>query len=115
MNSQITILSQVKDWNDCMVNGVPTISCLEVVFGNILFVASSLVIVVLFVMFVIGSYKYLTSLGNAEQMEEARKTFTYSLLGLVLFLSSYVILFTIDILFLGGEGKIFELNFSVSP
>jgi hypothetical protein len=54
-------------------------------------------------------------LGNPEKMEEAKKTFTYAIIGLVLFISSYVILFTIDILFLGGEGRIFELNFSVSP
>lgn len=115
MNQIISPLAQVQDWDDCTVNGVPTISCLEVVFGNVLFIASSLIILVLFIMFVLGSYKYLTSLGNPEKMEEAKKTFTYAIIGLVLFVSSYVILFTIDILFLGGEGKIFELNFSVNP
>lgn len=112
MQNILTSLAQIRDWEDCMVNGVPTISCLEVVFGNVVFIASSLIILVLFVMFVIGSYRYLTSLGNAEQMQEAQKTFMYALIGLALFISAYVILFTIDILFLGGEGKIFELNFS---
>jgi heme O synthase-like polyprenyltransferase len=113
----MSFLAQIREWDDpddsCMVNGVPTIGCLEIIFGNILYMSSILIVLVLFVMFVIGAYMYMTSLGNSEKMEKAKNTFMYAIIGLVVFVSAFVILFTIDILFLGGEGKIFELNFNI--
>jgi hypothetical protein len=94
----------------CIVDGVPTLKCLEIVFGNLLFMASAFVLVILFVMFIYGSFRYLTSLGDQEKMTEARNTFTYAIIGLVLFVSAALILFIIDQLFLGGQGKIFEFK-----
>lgn len=97
----------------CIVDGVPTLKCLEIVFGNLLFMASAFVLVVLFVMFVMGSYSYLTSLGDAEKMTNARNTFTYAIIGLVLFVSAALILFIIDQLFLGGKGEIFNFKIGI--
>lgn len=114
------LLAQIQDWYDpeaddpgnsgCLVDGVPTLECLEIVFGNFLFMASALVVLVLFVMFLIGSFNYLTSLGEPEKMQNAQNTFKFALIGLVVFLGSYLILFLIDVLFLGGQGQIFEFN-----
>lgn len=108
----------IRNWSDpsnpnnsgCVVDGVPTLKCLEIVFGNLLFMSSALVVLVLFVMFLIGSFNYLTSFGDQEKMQNARNTFTYAIIGLVLFVSAALILFVIDILFLGGQGKIFEFK-----
>lgn len=97
----------------CIVDGVPTLKCLEIVFGNLLFMASAFVLVVLFVMFIMGSYSYLTSLGDAEKMTNARNTFTYAIIGLVLFVSAALILFIIDQLFLGGKGEIFNFKIGI--
>ncbi len=88
-----------------MVDGVPTFKCLEVVFGNLLFMSSALIVLVLFVMFVIGSFSYLTSFGNPEKVKKAQGTFKFAIIGLVLFLSAYLILNVICVLFLGGFGK----------
>lgn len=99
-------------WDSCMPDGVPTFSCLEIVFGNILKMASAFIVLVLFVMFVIGAFNYLTSFGNAEKVKKAQGTLKYALLGFVLFISSYLILNIIDILFLGGRGDIFRFNLS---
>lgn len=74
---------------------------------------SSLVIVVLFIMFVIGSITYLTSLGNPEKVKKAQSTLKYAIAGFVLFLGSFLILKTIDILFLGNQGDIFR--FRIGP
>lgn len=115
-----TLLAQgpIRDWEgggdptkSCVIDGVPTLKCLEIVFGNILFMASAFVVLILFVMFVIGSFNYLTSFGDAEKMTNARNTFTYAIIGLVLFVSAGLIMFIIDFLFLGGKGAIF--NFSL--
>ncbi|PIU37404.1 hypothetical protein COT02_01020, partial [Candidatus Roizmanbacteria bacterium CG07_land_8_20_14_0_80_34_15] len=65
-----TVYAQIQEWDQtfkggpsCVVDGVPTLKCLEIVFGNILYMASFFIIIVLFIMFVVGSFKYLTSFG----------------------------------------------------
>ncbi len=102
----------VESWESsgCMVDGVPTLKCFEVVFGNILFMASGLIVLVLFVMLITGSFSYLTSLGNPEKIKKAQGTIKFAVVGFVLFISSFLILRIIDVLFLGGEGKIFQFT-----
>ena len=105
-----SVYAQVKDWGDCVVDGVPTLKCLEVVFGNILYMASGLIVLALFIMFIIGAFHYLTSFGNAEKTKKAQGILKFALLGFVLFISSFLILKIIDIMFLGGCGKIFKFE-----
>lgn len=103
----------IQKWEDlpgCMVDGVPTLKCLEVVFGNILVMASGLIILVLFIMFVIGAFNYLTSFGNPEKVKKAQGTLKFAIIGFILFTSSYLILRVIDLLFLGGTGQIFRFQ-----
>ncbi|PIQ72229.1 hypothetical protein COS50_02215 [Candidatus Roizmanbacteria bacterium CG03_land_8_20_14_0_80_35_26] len=102
--------SNPSDPNCCIVDGVPTLKCFEVVFGNILFMASAFVVLVLFIMFVVGAFRYLTSFGNAEKVKKAQGTLKYALIGFILFISAYLILNIIDIIFLGGKGNIFKFN-----
>lgn len=117
------IYAQIRNWNDldgdgvedpdggCLVNDIPTFKCFEVVAGNLLFMTNAIILLVLFVMFVIGSFKYLTSLGNPDKVEEAKNTFKWAIIGLIVYVSAYIILTIIDMLFLGGNGDIF--NFSI--
>lgn len=106
------VVAQIRDWEDsgCMVDGIPTLKCLEVVVGNFLLMTNAFILVVLFIMFVIGSFKYLTSLGSPDKIEEAKGTFKWAIIGLVVYVSAYLILNIIDILFLGGQGNIFRLQ-----
>ena len=111
----LTVNAQgVQEWGTCVTpEGVPTFKCLEVVFGNIIFMASSLIILVLFIMFVVGAFRYLTSFGNPENVKKAQGTLRYALIGFILFISSYLILNVICYLFLGGIGsscKLFNLT-----
>jgi hypothetical protein len=86
----------------CIDNsGVPTLQCFEVVFNNVILIATWLVILILFVMIVIGAFKYLTSRGNPEAMTSARNTIMYAVLGLVLFMMSYLIINIVQLLFIG--------------
>lgn len=114
MLGYFSVFAQLKDWNEvegCIVDGIPTLKCLEVVFSNLLVMSSFFIVFVLFLMFVVGSFNYLTSFGNAEKIKKARSTLLYAVIGLVIFVSAYLILNIIDILFLGGQGKIF--NFTI--
>lgn len=111
----IPVFAAIKEWGDCTEPpndpaGVPTLKCLEVVFGNLLTMTSGLVVLVLFIMFLIGSFQYLTSLGSPEKLKKAMGTLKYAIFGFVLFVSAFLILKIIDFLFLGGQGKIFEFK-----
>jgi hypothetical protein len=72
-----SVYAQIQDWGPstgtggCMVDGVPTLKCLEIVFGNILFMSSAFIVLTLFVMFIVGSFNYLTSFGNAEKVKKS--------------------------------------------
>jgi len=100
----------IKEWGDCVVGGVPTLKCLEVVFSNLVFMASTLIIFLLFIMLVVGGFQYLTSFGDPAKLKKAQGTLKYAIGGFVLFLSAFLILKIIDTLFLGGQGTLFELN-----
>lgn len=108
---------QLSSWEEsgCMVDDIPTLKCLEVVFSNILVMSSAFIVLVLFIMFVVGSINYLTSFGNPEKIKKAQGTLRYALIGFILFISSFLILKIIDILFLGGQGKIFQFNLEIQP
>lgn len=112
-----SIFAQIRDWDNmdgsgksCLVNGVPTLKCLEVVVSNLLYISNGLIILVLFVMFVVGSYKWMMSLGQPEKLKSAQQTFTWAIIGLIVYAAAYLILFTIDQMFLGGKGDVFRLR-----
>ncbi len=118
----LILLSQLRDWEvrnpsnpgeiteTCLVDGVPTLKCLEVVFQNIITISGALFILSLFIMFLIGSFTYITSFGDPEKVKKAQGTFRYALFGLILFLSATALLKVIDFLFLGNNNKIFQFT-----
>jgi hypothetical protein len=95
---------------ECVVDGVPTLKCLEAVFGNIIFAASSLIVLVLFIMLVIGAFTYLTSGGNPERVKKAQTTLKFAIIGFGLFVSAFLILRIISFLFLGGSNQLFQFD-----
>lgn len=111
-----TVSAQIKEWStpggdSCVVDGVPTLKCLEIVFGNILYMSSFFIVIVLFIMFVVGSFRYLTSFGNAEAIKKAQGTLKYALIGFILFVSAFLIMTIIQTLFLGkGGANLFEFK-----
>lgn len=106
MNSATAYLQfQSFEKSGCLADGIPTLKCLEVVFGNILFLSSMLVILVLFAMIVMGAFQYILSRGNPDALKKARNTIVYAFIGLILFLSSYLILNIVQYLFLGDPSK----------
>jgi TRAP-type C4-dicarboxylate transport system permease small subunit len=110
MLPNLTAYAQVREWGDCVVDGVPTLKCLEVVLSNLLTMASALIAFVLFIMFIVGGFNYLTSFGNAEKIKKAKGTITYAVAGVILFVSAFLILRIIDWLFLGNQGLIFRFE-----
>ncbi len=95
-----TIVPATPDqpWTGCVIEyengvpGAPTLKCLEAVFANIVSSVMTLAGIALFVMLVIGAFRYLTSGGEPKAVESARKTMTYAIVGIVIIVSSYLVL-----------------------
>lgn len=86
-----------KAWpTECLRDDIPTLKCLEAVFYNLLKVSVSLVTLALFVMLLVGGFKYLTSGGDPKATEAAKSTMTYAIIGLVVILASYLALRAIE-------------------
>lgn len=71
---------------------VATIQGVQCLIANILNVILTIFSLVGFVMFIYGALIWLFSGSQTSNVEKARNTFTYAIIGLVLALSSWVIL-----------------------
>lgn len=71
---------------------VATLQGLECIFANLLQIALVLAGLVLFIMLVVGGFRYLTSGGDPKAKEAAQGTLTHAIAGLVILLLAFVIL-----------------------
>lgn len=71
---------------------IATIEDLKVIFGNIVRSFITLSGMALFILLLVGGFKYITSGGDPKALESAQKTITYAIGGLVVILLSFLIL-----------------------
>lgn len=86
-------ITKWEDYPDCLSpEGVATLNCIPVVFQN--FVAALLAVVgaVSLIMIIVSGYKYMTARGDAKQLEGAKHTLFYAIIGLVVVLFSFLII-----------------------
>lgn len=74
----------------------PPLSALGTVFSNVVSYALGFAGIVLFVLLIVGGFKFITSGGDPKSVESARKTITSAIAGLVIILVSYLILVLIS-------------------
>jgi hypothetical protein len=77
-------------------NGIATISNLSCLFQNVVKYALGFAGIVLFVMLLVGGFKFITSGGDPKAVEGAKKTLTYAIAGLIIILISFLILVLIS-------------------
>ncbi len=89
-------LAQPRAWSGVCLAGstgdVPTIQGLECLIANVFSVIITLIGLGGFVMFILGAFKWLTAGSNSKNIDSAKRTFTYAVLGLVLALSAFIII-----------------------
>jgi len=95
-NTTIVLAQETSEWKGVCVGGasndVATIQGLECLIANVFSVAITLIGLTAFVMLIIGSVTWLMSGGNAEKTKKARDTMTYAVIGIVVALSSFIVL-----------------------
>ncbi len=84
------------------MDDVAQLSDLEGVFSRVVGAAIGLAGIVLFIMLLVGGFKYLTAGGEPPKIESARKTLTYAILGIVFIALSFLFLRLIGV-FTGVE------------
>lgn len=98
-------------WNECLINGqVPTLACVEVLVGKVISLFSLLVLVGLFAMIVYGAYNYITAFGSEEKVKKAQDTLKFAFVGLIVYLSAFLIIYIIGNLFLKNPESLWKLN-----
>ncbi len=74
---------------------VATIEDFGILFQRVVEYALGFAGIVLFILLIIGGFKYITSGGDPKAVEGARKTLTSAIAGLIIILLSYLILLLI--------------------
>ncbi len=84
-----------KDWGSCVQNNVPSLRCIPVVFENVISAALMFVGAVTVILIVYAGILFVTSGGDQKKVQSARQVMTYALIGLVIVLSSFAIIYFI--------------------
>ncbi|HUC94597.1 MAG TPA: hypothetical protein VMR19_01140 [Candidatus Saccharimonadales bacterium] len=75
---------------------IATISNLSCLFSNLVTAILGLAGIALFVLLLVGGFKFITSGGDPKALEGAKGTITSAIIGLVVILVSYLILILIS-------------------
>lgn len=88
--------AQTVEWTGVCVGGaegdVATIQGLECLIANVFTVIISLIGLAAFVMLLVGAMRWLLSGGNSSNLDKAKNTMTYALIGIVVSLSAFIVL-----------------------
>jgi hypothetical protein len=91
--------AHAQDWSaDCIQNGVATLRCIPDLFRNVVNGALMFVGTVAVIMIIYGGIKFVNSGGDQKQTAEARKILTFAILGVILVLGSFAIIYFIGFL-----------------
>lgn len=72
--------------------GIATLSCVWIVLQNVINAALVLSAVVAVFLIIYSGFQYVTSTGDKEKVDAARKRMTYAIIGLVFILMSFIII-----------------------
>ncbi|MBD3250608.1 MAG: hypothetical protein GF381_03510 [Candidatus Pacebacteria bacterium] len=92
-----SVLAQTQSWSNiepsCVARGdVATIQGVMCLLANVLSVSLTFIGLIGFIMMVVGSIQWMLAGGNSQEVEKAGKTMLYAFIGLVLALSSFIII-----------------------
>ena len=101
-------------WTGCFTDfaeaqDVAQISCLEPLFKNLVQTVVAFTGVALFVMLLVGGFTFLFSGGDQKKLDQAKGTLTTAIVGLVVIVSAFLILKTIQV-FTGVPITKFQIN-----
>src|SRR6266480_7489789 len=96
----VPLPAHAQKWgNNCVdPSGVASLNCIPFVFNNIVKAALMFVGSVAVILLVYAGIRFVMSGGDPKQVQQARQIITYAIIGLVLVLCSFAIIFLISYL-----------------
>ncbi|KKQ52948.1 hypothetical protein A2865_02465 [Candidatus Woesebacteria bacterium RIFCSPHIGHO2_01_FULL_39_17] len=102
-------IETVCDPPESSFNCVATVGGFEGLFENAIAALLGLAGIALFIMLLVGGFKFITSGGDPKSLESAKNTLTHAIGGIVLVALSYLILRFIGV-FTGADVVNFNIN-----
>lgn len=79
-------------WDSCIENDVATLGCIPIVIRNLVNAALVFAGVIALFLIIYAGYKFISSKGDPQAVDAAKKTLTYAIIGLVIiFLSFFIV------------------------
>lgn len=79
-------------WDSCLEGDVATLSCIPIIIKNVINAALVFAGIVALFLIIFSGTQYITSKGDPQKVEGAKKTLTWAIIGLVLiFLSFFIV------------------------
>lgn len=79
-------------WTECLEDEVATLACIPIVIKNLINWGLIFAGVVALFLIILAGFKFVTSKGDPQEVDNAKKTLTYAIIGLLLILLSFAIL-----------------------
>lgn len=80
------------EWGSCLQNGIATLACIPIVIKNVIQWALIFAGIIALFLIIYAGFQFVTSKGDPQQVDSAKKTLTYAIIGLLLILFSFAIL-----------------------
>jgi len=88
--------AQTQEWSEisgaCVNNGVATVQGIGCMIANVFSIALTLLGITGFVMIIYAALNMMLSGGNSQAVEKSKNTITFAVVGIILALSSFIIL-----------------------
>lgn len=104
---------RVTDPATGVVHEIATLKCIEVIFQNMISAFLGFAGITALAFIIYSGFKYITSEGDQKNIDEARKTLTFAIVGLVVVLISFFVINFIS--FFTGVDCINQFGFEVCP
>jgi TRAP-type C4-dicarboxylate transport system permease small subunit len=85
-------LAQIPTYHDTSGASPATLRDFEATFYNLLTAILALAGITVFIMLIIGGFRYITSGGDPKSTESAKNTITYAVAGLLVIALAYIII-----------------------
>lgn len=80
------------EWKSCLEGDVATLACIPIVIKNLIQWALIFAGVVAVFLIIYAGFKFVTSKGDPQEVDNAKKIITYAIIGLLLIFFSFAIL-----------------------
>lgn len=108
------LLAALPSWGDytgCLIDGTPTLKCIEATILRILGLVATLGLAVFLIIALIAGLRYITSQGDPKQVQKAQDSLKNAVLGLVLLVGAWLALKLVEVF----TGVPITKNFTLTP